>query len=80
MAARRLPRGTRSTSETVTAGWKIDVRSRDRWNAIAERLGVSGAALFDLMVESIEVDGPNRPEWLPEDPRAGDGVLPIDAA
>lgn len=80
MAAPRLPRGTRSKSATVTAGWKIDVRNRDRWNAIAARSGMSAAALFDLMVESIEVDGPNRPAWLPDDPTAGDGVLPIDAA
>lgn len=80
MAGPRIPRGTRGTAATVTAGWKIDERSRDRWNAIAARSGISAAALFDRMVESIEVDGPNRPSWLPDDPIAGDGVLPIDAA
>ena len=78
MAAPRLPRGTRE--KPVTAGWWIEKRSRDRWNAIAARFGISSGALFDLMVQSIEVDGPERPSWLPEDPTAGDGVLPIDTA
>lgn len=78
MAAPRLPRGTRS--KPVTAGWKIEERNRDRWNAIAERSGISAGALFDLMVETIEVDGPARPTWLPKDPMREDGVLPIDAA
>ncbi len=78
MAAPRLPRGTRR--KPVTAGWKIEERSRDRWNAIALRSGISAGALFDRMVASVEVDGPNRPSWLPDNPDAEDGVLPIDAA
>lgn len=78
MSSPRLPRGTRA--KPVTAGWKIEERNRDRWNAIAGRSGISAGALFDLMVESIKVDGPERPAWLPEDPTRGDGVLPIDAA
>lgn len=76
MASTRLPRGTRS--KPVTAGWKIEEPNRDRWNTIAARFNISAGALFDRMVESIDVDGPNRPDWLPEDPTNGDGVLPID--
>lgn len=77
MATPRLPRGTRDTP--VTAGWKIEERNRDRWNKIAAGAGISAGALFDLMVQSIEVDGPNRPSWLPDDPTRRDGELPIDA-
>lgn len=71
MTAPRLPRGTRV--KPVTAGWKIEETSRDRWNAIAEHSGYSAGALFDLMVETIELDYTGRPTWLPEDPNAGDG-------
>lgn len=78
MASPRLPRNTRQ--EPVTAGWTIEERNRKRWNAIAARFEISGGALFDRMVESIEVDGPNRPTWLPDDPARRDGELPIDTA
>lgn len=73
----RLPRGTRVSP--VTAGWSIEKASRDRFNAIAERNGMSAGAMFDLLIENMPLDLRGRPLWLPAvEPK--DGELPIDAA
>ena len=76
--APRLPRNSRVSP--VTAGWEIEKSNRDRFNQLAAHVGMSGGALFDLMVENIELDHTGRPTCLPADPNAEDGVLPIDAA
>ena len=74
----RLPRGTRV--KPVTAGWEIDKINRDRFNAIAAHNGMSAGALLDQLIEQLPLDHTGRPVWLPADPYADDGVLPIPAA
>ena len=77
MAARRLPRGTRS--KPVAAGWKIEERNRDRFNAIAEHNDLSAGAMLDQLIENMPLDDLGRPLWLPPKPLK-DGELPIEAA
>ncbi|WP_144797881.1 hypothetical protein [Microbacterium paludicola] len=77
MAARRLPRGTRL--EPVVFPLSVEKRNRDRWKEIADLNGISSSAMFDAMVENIELDLRGRPTWLPERPPK-DGELPIDSA
>ncbi|MNJ01831.1 hypothetical protein D3C73_1615850 [compost metagenome] len=77
--APRLPRGTRV--KPVTAGWEIEGANRDRLNAIAAHSGISAGALLDQLIEHLPLDQrTGRPIWLPVDPYAEDGVLPIPAA
>ena len=71
MAPRRLPRGTRK--EPVTLGYDVEKVNKDRWAQIASQSGMSPSALFDRMVETIELDESGRHVWLP----AAEG-LPID--
>lgn len=75
--APRLPRGTRVAP--VTAGWEIEKATRERFNAIAARSGMSGGALLDQLAEHMPLDERGRPIWLPAEPLK-DGELPIDAA
>lgn len=70
-----LPRMFRSS--VVTAGWAIEQETRDTFNRIASHVGLTGGVLFDLWVENMELDHTGRPTWLPADPSAEDGVLPI---
>lgn len=77
MTVRRLPRGTRK--DPVTLGYDVERANKDRWAAIATHVGMSPSALFDRMVENVQLDGRGRPVWLPTEPLA-DGELPIDAA
>lgn len=73
----RLPRGTRV--RPVTAGWKIEETTRDRFNAIAAHNDISAGALLDQLVEHMPLDERGRPLWLPPQPPE-DGELPIDPA
>lgn len=77
MAARRLPRGTRK--DPVVFPLSVEKRNRDRWKEIAELNSISPSAMFDAMVEHIDLDLRGRPTWLPEVPPR-DGELPIDSA
>jgi hypothetical protein len=77
MASTRLPRGTRR--EVVTLGYDVERDNKDRWAKIAAHVGMSASALFDAMVENIELDERGYPVWLPEKPPI-DGELPIDSA
>lgn len=65
----------------------VERANREAWKRIAEYNGMSPSAMFDAMVESIELTPSGRPVWLPEPvierepPRAAkDGELPIDTA
>lgn len=75
--APRLPRGTRVAP--VTAGWEIEKSTRERFNAIAARSGMSGGALLDQLAEHMPLDERGRPLWLPAEPPK-DGELPIGSA
>lgn len=73
MTPRRLPRNTRV--DPVDLGYEVERANKDRWKAIATQAGVSPSALFDRMVENIQLDEHGVPVWLPEH----EG-LPIDSA
>ena len=72
MTPPRRPRGSRK--DPVAIGYDVERENKDRWADIARNAGVSPSALFDLMVESIELDEHGVPLWFkrPEE-------LPIDA-
>lgn len=89
MAARRLPRGTRK--DPVVFPLSVERSSRDRWKEIADHNNISPSAMFDVMVNTIELTMGGRPVWLPEpllellrddeqprEPKPGE--LPIDTA
>lgn len=76
MVQRRLPRGTRI--DAVTLGYEVERSSKERWAQIAEHVGISQSALFDVMVQNMQLDERGYPVWLPEKP-ARDGELPIDS-
>jgi len=74
MTDRRLPYGTRV--DPVKFGIRVERRNKDRFDGLARDLGLSSAALFDLMVENLELDDQGRPTWLPDElPK--DGELPM---
>lgn len=75
MAPRRLPRGTRV--DPVALGYVVERPAKERFDGIASSMGISSAALFDLMIETMPVNDRGWPAWLPESPRP-DGELPID--
>jgi hypothetical protein len=68
----------------------VERDSRDRWKEIAEHNGISASAMFDALVNNIELTMNGRPVWLPEpliEPSAEetprppkDGELRIDTA
>lgn len=73
MTPRRLPRGTRQ--QPVTLGYDVEKVNKDRWAEIAGNAKVSPSALFDRMVETIELDEHGVPTWF----KRSDEELPIDA-
>ncbi|WP_448812163.1 hypothetical protein [Agromyces bauzanensis] len=75
--AARLPRGTRI--DPVTLGYDVERANKNKWKGIADHVGISPSALFDAMVENIELDDRGYPTWLPEQPLK-DGELPIAPA
>jgi hypothetical protein len=77
MAARRLPRGTRL--DAVTLFYEVEREHKERWATIADHVGLSPSALFDVMVANIQLDERGYPIWMPEKPQR-DGELPIDTA
>ena len=74
MSIPRRPRG--SMIDPVPLGWRVERTSRDEFIKLAERAGISGAALFDLMIETLELDDRGLPSWVPHD--ESERQLPID--
>lgn len=76
MSQRRRPRG--SLKQPIQVGYTVERLTKDRFDAIARRAGVSSAALFELLVEHVELTDQGLPAWWPEEePRNGE--LPIDS-
>lgn len=73
----RRPRG--SLREPTSLGWNVELDNKEKWQKIAAHAGVSAAALFDMMVETLELDPRGYPSWFVAPP-LDDGELPIDAA
>lgn len=74
MTQRRRPRG--SVKDPADLGWSVERSNKERFAALAARAGMSNAALFDLMVETLELDDRGLPMWVPRK----EGQLPIDKA
>lgn len=78
MSYPRLPRNTRI--EPVSIRFLIERKNKERFAAIAAHSNYSASALFDVMVENIQLDDEGYPVWLPERPTHQNGELPIDSA
>lgn len=74
MSSPRRPRG--SVQDPIAMGWKVQRENKDFFAQLASKAGMSGAALFDLMVESLELDARGLPTWVPREDSKGQ--LPID--
>lgn len=77
MAPKRLPRGSRK--DPATLFYEVERAHKEKWGEIAAHAGMSPSALFDLMVDNLELDDRGFPTWLPAQPLR-DGELPIDSA
>lgn len=66
MAVKRLPRNTRVNPKRV--GWLIEEHSKERFEQIAARCGVSAAVFLERVVEHLETELTDRglPSWWPE--------------
>lgn len=74
MSSPRRPKG--SMKDPIPLGWRVERENRDKFTELAAKAGISGAALFDMMVETLEIDERGLPNWvLRED---AEGHLPID--
>jgi hypothetical protein len=74
MTSTRRPRG--SIKDPVDLGWRVERGNKERFAQLAARAGMSNAALFDLMVETLELDERGVPTWVPREDE--EGQLPID--
>ncbi len=75
MAPRRRPRG--SLIDPVAVGYEVERASKDHFDAIAVRAGVSSAVLFERVVEHLELTDQGLPVWWPVE-LSREGQLPID--
>ena len=79
MTTPRRDRGTRI--DPVALGWEVERTNKSRFAQIAKHSGMSASQLFDVLVETLQLDDEGYPVWLPEKPiRDRDGELPIDSA
>ena len=78
MAPARRPRGT--LRDPVQLGWAVERPSKDRFDAIADRLGISSAVFFERVVDHLDLDARGVPVWWDYPVPSNDGELPIDEA
>lgn len=62
--------------DPVSTGYEVERASKERFDAIAERAGVSSAVLFEHVVAHLELTDQGIPTWWT--PLSRDGELPID--
>lgn len=74
MSSPRRPKG--SMKDPIPLGWRVERESRDKFTELAAKAGISGAALFDMMVQTLKLDDRGLPTWLPR--TDDEGKLPID--
>lgn len=74
MTSPRRPRG--SVNDPIALGWKVQRKNKDFFTDLASKAGLSGAAMFDLMIENLELDERGLPAWAPQ--KDDEGKLPID--
>ncbi|MFJ2353487.1 MULTISPECIES: hypothetical protein [Glutamicibacter] len=58
-------------------GWKVERENKEHFADLAKKAGMSAAAFFDLMVETLEYDDRGLPTWVPQND-SKEGHLPID--
>lgn len=76
MARPRRRKG--SIMNPVVTAWRVEMDSKERLDAIAERAGISTSELIDEIAVHLELTDQGIPVWMPALPR--DGELPIDTA
>lgn len=76
MAPRRRPRG--SLVDPVNLGYEVERPSKTKLERLAENAGVSGAVMFEHVMEHLAVTDQGLPATWPASAR--DGELPIDSA
>jgi hypothetical protein len=77
MATRRSSRRPRGTLlEPAKVHWEVEKAAKDKFDAIADRLELSGAQFFEYMVEHLELTDQGVPVWWPEQDRSEE--LPIN--
>jgi hypothetical protein len=74
MAPKRRPRGT--LVDPVPIGYEVERVAKDKFDAIADRVGVSRAVMFELVVDHLELTDQGIPTWMP--PKSREGELPIE--
>ena len=74
-----------SVKDPARLGWRVKLANKEYLDHLAQESGLSGAAVFDLMVEHLRAQpGHLTPDWLPQtsdiDTRdaAAQGALPIE--
>jgi hypothetical protein len=50
----------------VSIGYEVERSSKQRFDAIAEKAGVSSAVFFERVVDHIELSADGLPVWWPE--------------
>ncbi len=76
MAPRRRPRG--SLVDPVNLGYEVERASKAKLERLADNAGVSGAVMFEHVMEHLSVTAQGLPASWPAQQR--DGELPIDPA
>jgi len=59
-------------------GYVVERLSKEKFDAIAVKAGISSAVLFEMVVDHLELTDQGLPVWLPAQNR--DGELPINSA
>jgi hypothetical protein len=63
MAPRRRPRGT--LVDPINLGYEVERSSKEQFDQLAERCGVSSSVLFEHVVVNIPLDDNGIPMWWP---------------
>ena len=58
--------------------YTVEGASKERFEAIARRSGLTAALFFEAVVDHLELTDQGIPPWIP--PLSLDGELPIDTA
>lgn len=73
-----------TVKDPVRLGWRVKLANKEYLDVLAQQSGLSGAAVFDLMVEHLRASADShRPAWLPtpddsaEKTPPSQGALPI---
>jgi hypothetical protein len=64
--------------DPVPMGYVVERLSKEKFDAIAVRAGISSAVLFEQIVDHLELTDQGIPTWMP--PLERNGELPIDSA